>query len=955
MKRALAILMIFMLVFTMIPAMSYASDTGTVMPAADDIKDAAIKLKNVTGEQFIGNPIEKPTVNDIKEILIQIDGQTVDVIKAAAAGSGSNVVQIDWGNVDFYDCGTYEGTVTGVYTPNGGTAIQYSGKVDFTIIPLDGDRVQLEYNGSGYIHDYEGFANLGVGENVVGGFDADNLQVISIDGGTVNPNLYYTNVIKFSDNTLRVEVYWQPSHRNEGNIINADRHIDVHLLTVLDGNYAISGSSTKIEPIKDQVFKGFKAKSDKTTGTTTFTTTSIEPTIYVLAIDSSSGLKKSLKKGTDYEVVYTNNVYGTSIATVTVTGKGDYLGTLTQNFAIVGRTIPTVKVSSTVQGTVPEITVADGKYQLKEGVDYVVTYNDSTLIGKGKGKITVEGRGNYAGSKSVTYEVLAPDATIYQGNVTVTDLEVYYNTSAQTLNAVVAVPDPDNPSKNKILSPGTDYALTYTNNKTHESTSAPVDAGTYSVHVTSSKKYKISGTVYAGTLTIKPIPLDWTEIVFGDTNIIYQGKYVPKIKVRHVQEDFYFVEDVDYTVSYRNLFTNSVYLPSTVVVTPKAGGNITTTGSNVTELIQPFSIGTRSISGDCLSYFTDNENSRLYDGTNFKPSVYVKDIALNKTLTQDVHYTVTYRDSDGKIVTSLNKAGDYTVTITGIGEYSGTDKLTFKVYGSDISKYTVNLYEYSVIADGSSKTPIITSVKLGDLATLSASNYGVSYKDPFGNTTSLIRSPGIYKVVVTGKGSYTGTAEAEFRIIGTPQSIAVKKDNYKVYKTTKPFTITAISSGDTTGYHFESSDPSVASVTQAGTVTIHKLGRAKIKVTTTGMLFSEPASDEVLVKVYPKKATITTKPWTSENVGAFRVRWRVQEDTDLYQIRYSTSSKFKSYKTKTVTASELYNTQSTLVTGLKSKKRYYVKVRAVKKVENDAGEEVRYYGKWSNWRSVVTR
>ncbi|MBR5229360.1 MAG: Ig-like domain-containing protein, partial [Firmicutes bacterium] len=536
-----------------------------------------------------------------------------------------------------------------------------------------------------------------------------------------------------------------------------------------------------------------------------------------------------------------------------------------------------------------------------------------------------------------------------------TDLELYYNGEVQVLNPVVMVDeDGDGLDKDDVLTPGTDYTLSYTHTETNVTSTAPVNSGTYKVYVTKSQNYKISGTVYAGTLKIKPIPLDWTEIVFGDTNIIYEGKYVPKVKLRHAQEEFYFVEDVDYTVSYVNLLSNSVYTPSTVVVTPKAGGNLTTVGSSITELRQPFSIGTRSILNDCLSYFTDNENSRLYDGTNFKPTVYVRDIALNKILTQDVHYTVSYRDSDGKLVSSLNKTGDYTVIITGIGEYSGTDKLTFKIFGTDISKYKVNLYEYSVMANGSARTPIITSVTLGSIATLNASNYSVSYKDPFGNPVSLLRSPGTYKVVVTGRGSYEGSTSAEFRIIGTPQKIAMTKTSYKVYKSTKPFTLSALSSGDTTGYHYESSNPAVASVTQAGTVTIHKLGRAKITVTTTGMFFSDPASTNVYIKVHPNKTTLSKKPWT-DGKGNFRVRWKTQKDVDLYQIRYSTSSKFKSYKTKTVTASELYATQSTKISGLKSGKKYYVKVRAVKLVKNDAGDELKYYGKWSGWKSVVTK
>ena len=66
-----------------------------------------------------------------------------------------------------------------------------------------------------------------------------------------------------------------------------------------------------------------------------------------------------------------------------------------------------------------------------------------------------------------------------------------------------------------------------------------------------------------------------------------------------------------------------------------------------------------------------------------------------------------------------------------------------------------------------------------------------------------------------------------------------------------------------------------------------------------------------------------------------------------YQIRYSTSSKMTSAKTKTVKG---YKYTSKKVTRLKAKTKYYVQVRTYKTVSGK-----KYYSGWSSKKSVVTK
>lgn len=85
-----------------------------------------------------------------------------------------------------------------------------------------------------------------------------------------------------------------------------------------------------------------------------------------------------------------------------------------------------------------------------------------------------------------------------------------------------------------------------------------------------------------------------------------------------------------------------------------------------------------------------NKTSFTYNGKTQKPTVTVTD-ANGKTLKQGTDYTVKY--SKGR-----KNVGQYTVTVTFKGNYSGTKKLTFKIVpkGTSISKLTAGKKQFTV-------------------------------------------------------------------------------------------------------------------------------------------------------------------------------------------------------------------------------------------------------------------
>lgn len=93
----------------------------------------------------------------------------------------------------------------------------------------------------------------------------------------------------------------------------------------------------------------------------------------------------------------------------------------------------------------------------------------------------------------------------------------------------------------------------------------------------------------------------------------------------------------------------------------------------------------------------------------------------------------------------------------------------------------------------------------------------------------------------------------------------------------------------------------------------------------------------------PKKSTLSSV--TSAKTGQVKVKWKRDKQVSGYQIVLSTNSKFKSGKkvVKVTKNSTIFKT----VKGLKSGKKYYVRVRAYKVVNGK-----NYYGSYSKVKSV---
>ena len=120
------------------------------------------------------------------------------------------------------------------------------------------------------------------------------------------------------------------------------------------------------------------------------------------------------------------------------------------------------------------------------------------------------------------------------------------------------------------------------------------------------------------------------------------------------------------------------------------------------------------------------------------------------------------------------------------------------------------------------------------------------------------------------------------------------------------------------------------------------VGTYKVKVTLDNNYYGTATAS---FKINPAATTLKSVKGGKKSFTAKWTKKTVQ--TTGYQIQYSTNSKFKSAKTKTVTS---YKKSSLKVKKLKSKKKYYVRIRTYKTVKG-----TKFYSGWSKAKRVKVK
>ena len=116
----------------------------------------------------------------------------------------------------------------------------------------------------------------------------------------------------------------------------------------------------------------------------------------------------TLEKDRDFTLSYQNNG-GLGTATVTITGKGNYEGSIARTFTINSSNIKDASIKFAKQYYTgkklkPNPTVTFAGNVLTKGVDYTVTYKNNKKIGTATA--TIKGKGGFVGSTKVKFKIL---------------------------------------------------------------------------------------------------------------------------------------------------------------------------------------------------------------------------------------------------------------------------------------------------------------------------------------------------------------------------------------------------------------------------------------------------------------------------------------------------------------------------------------------------------------------
>ncbi|GAB6394103.1 MAG: Ig-like domain-containing protein [Bacteroidales bacterium] len=432
-----------------------------------------------------------------------------------------------------------------------------------------------------------------------------------------------------------------------------------------------------------------------------------------------------LTLGTDYRLEYLDNV-NVGTAKLAVVPMGNYSGGAMVTFQIAvytpapgqiaGNWIEDIPTQTyTGDSLKPVLSVWDGNVLLSAGVHYSVAYYNN--VNAGTATATVTGMGNYAGTASKTF-------TITPKELAAAAIDSIY---PQTYSGDSLTPALTIRNGNNYLTAGMDYAATYMNN---------INKGTATVMITGLGNY--IGTVSKSfIINPKPIAAEWIADIPAQAwtgNAIY-----PPVTVR--DGDKLLLVGVHYAFTYDN---NVNIGTATAIV--EGLGNYTGTASKsfLIEDHPPVLI-------PIVAGWLEDIPPQTYSGDSLKPAVIVRDSA--HILTENVHYTLTYMNN-------LN-AGTATVTVTGMGNYSGTASKNFTIEPKQIGENwlgTIPAQTYS----GDFLTPTIT-VWDGNIVLTAGIHYAVSCENNI--------NAGLGIATVTGVGNYTGSVSQLFTI--NPKPVAV--------------------------------------------------------------------------------------------------------------------------------------------------------------------------------------
>lgn len=650
-------------------------------------------------------------------------------------------------------------------------SVTYNGKAQKPAVTVKYNNYKFK-NGTDYTLSYKNNTKIGTATVTVKGkgkLSGTKSVTFKINAKPIkNAVITYNNSLTYNGSTLSPAVTVKYGNatlkKNTDYTVAYSNNVNAGTGTItITGKGIYGGSVKKTFTIKKL---GISATAVSGTGNKVYTGSAIKP---VPAVKVGG---RTLKNGTDFTVSYKNNTEpGT--ATLKVTGKGNYSGSVSKTFKITARAINDVEV--TVPDTVftgeqvrPDVVVSYGSYQFINNSDYTLSFKDNVNIGTAS--VVVTGKNHLSGSRTVTFPIEKAD---------ISSTEIAVKDATFTGSAVKSGVDVK--LGNVTLKEGTHYTLSYKNN---------VNAGT--AQVTISGKGSLEGAV------TKSFTIAKADI--SKASISANGTYAPDGVKIGINAKFgnYTLKSSDYsfaaptaageqtlTISGNGNFSGKTTVKCNVakadIANAKSSLSLSTDGKGYTVTIiydgvlltqdKDYKVavtesatgvsavitgignygGTATLSGisnelEAFENAVVTIGKVTYNGTSQLPSVTVKIGSV--TLKSVTDYILSAYDN--------TNAGTATAVITGKGKYEGAEKKTlFKIAPAAISSASISCEDQIYTGQGVTAQPVVTFN--GKTLALGIDYYISGY--------SNIVNVGTATVTVKGKGNFTGTAKGTFRIV----------------------------------------------------------------------------------------------------------------------------------------------------------------------------------------------
>ena len=403
----------------------------------------------------------------------------------------------------------------------------------------------------------------------------------------------------------------------------------------------------------------------------------------------------------------------------------------------------------------PTVTDTKTNRTLVEGTDYELSYSED-VIDAGTVTVTVKGIGNYEGSFEVTYEITKRNVTLTSGSAS----KVYDKTAL---------------TKDEVTVSGDGFAKD--EGATYKVTGSRTKVGTSKNTFTYELKSNTTATNYN------------IEVKFGELKVTAQdGEVVVTITGRSDTVEYdgneKSVSGYDVSITEGSKYTTSDFTfngtaeaKGTEAGTYSMGLNadqFTNTNDNYTQVTFIVNDGTLTITPKSIN--PDDEKNGItvtnpinstYDGNEHINGLTVTDSKLNTTLVEGTDYTLTYSGD-------LINVGTVTITIKGIGNYTGEFTKTYQILPRE---YTVTTNTDSKVYDGTALTAGGTVNNLVDGETVNLTMTG--------SQTNVGTSDNTYELNWTGsakESNYTHGKDSIGTLTVTKQSIAPDPEHPETYK-----------------------------------------------------------------------------------------------------------------------------------------------------------------------------